>query len=344
LVKFHVLKVEMTDLSYLPSERIEDLEQITLKILDTNREDIIMLFCSFARGDFKTERGKEQGKKSDFDILIVVESGDRRKHVVSKLRGAFKDVEIVVQTLVVNISVVNKALEENQYFYSDIKKEGIELFNSGRYDFASLKGQSPTRRREIAEEDFKEWYGAGKEFFDFFHTAMEKNYLLRGSFMLQQAIEIGYTAIEMVFNHYNPHEHNLFALRDRNVLHHKRLIGVFHYEDEERTKLFDQLNYAYIGGRYHNEKEFPADMDKIDFWRQEREAFLKLTEEICLEPIECFRQLEKNLSHPIPSIYKKNTINFNRLITGNYTDPKDIHKRPMSKFTQDICRQLALIE
>ena len=40
-----------------------------------------------------------------------------------KLRGAFKEMEIVVQTLVVNISVVNKALEENRYFYSDIKKE-----------------------------------------------------------------------------------------------------------------------------------------------------------------------------------------------------------------------------
>ncbi len=50
--------------------------------------------------------------------------------------------EIVVQTLVVNISAANKALEKNQYFYSGIKKEGIELFNSSRYDFASFKGLS----------------------------------------------------------------------------------------------------------------------------------------------------------------------------------------------------------
>jgi predicted nucleotidyltransferase/HEPN domain-containing protein len=286
----------MTDLSqilsHLPSERITDLEQITQKILDTHRVDIIMLFGSFARGDFKTERGKEQGKKSDFDILIVVESGDRRKHVVSKLRGAFKDMEIVVQTLVVNISVVNKALEENQYFYSDIKKEGIELFNSGRYDFASFKGLSPTRRREIAETDFKEWFDAAKEFYDNSEFSLSKDYLLRASFMLQQTIEMCYTAIEMVFNHYNPHEHNLFALRDRNVRHHNRLKGVFHYEAEEHKKMFDQLNYAYIGGRYRNEKEFPVDMDKIKFWKQETEAFLKLTEEICLERIEGFKSLE----------------------------------------------------
>lgn len=166
------------------------------------------------------------------------------------------------------------------------------MFNSGRYDFASFKGLSPTRRREIAEEDFKEWYGAAEEFFDFFHTAVEKNYLLRGSFMLQQTIEMCYTAVEMVFSHYNPHEHNLYALRDRCVRFHKRLKGVFHYDNEEHTKLFDQLNYAYIGGRYRNEKEFPVDMDKIDFWKQETETFLKLTEEICLERIEGFRSLE----------------------------------------------------
>ncbi len=292
----------MTDLSqilsHLPSERIADLEQITLKILDTHRVDIIMLFGSFARGDFKTERGKEQGKKSDFDILVVVESGDRRKHVVSKLRGAFKDMEIVVQTLVVNISVVNKALEENQYFYSDIKKEGIELFNSGRYDFASFKGLSATRRREIAEVDFKEWFEQARGFWEDFEYNLNKAdqdslYLRKCSFHLQQSIEMCYTAIEMVFSHYNPHEHNLFALRDRCVRFHKRLKGVFHYDNEEHTKLFDQLNYAYIGGRYRNEKEFPVDFDKIAFWKQETEAFLKLTEEICMERIEGFRALQE---------------------------------------------------
>ncbi|MFT5822912.1 MAG: putative nucleotidyltransferase/HEPN domain-containing protein [Crocinitomix sp.] len=279
-------------LSHLPPERISDLEQITQKILDTHRVDIIMLFGSYARGDFKTERGKEQGKKSDFDILIVTEDGTRKKQVVAKLRGAFKDMEIVVQTLVVPIGVVNKALEENRYFYSDIKKEGIELFNSGRYDFASFKGLSPTRRREIAEADFEEWFRGANRFFDFFQTAVEKEYLLEASFMLQQTIEMCYTAIEMVFSHYNPHEHNLYALRDRCVRFHKGLKGVFHYDDDEQTKLFDQLNYAYIGGRYRNEKEFPVDMDKIEFWKQETEAFLKLTEEICLERIEGFRELE----------------------------------------------------
>jgi gamma-glutamylcyclotransferase (GGCT)/AIG2-like uncharacterized protein YtfP len=34
----------------------------------------------------------------------------------------------------------------------------------------------------------------------------------------------------------------------------------------------------------------------------------------------------------------------NRILVGNYTEPMNIHKRPMAKFTQDIARQLKLIK
>lgn len=37
------------------------------------------------------------------------------------------------------------------------------------------------------------------------------------------------------------------------------------------------------------------------------------------------------------------TSNFNRFILGNYDNPSDMHKRPMSKLIQDIARQLKLI-
>lgn len=53
---------------------------------------------------------------------------------------------------------------------------------------------------------------------------------------------------------------------------------------------------------------------------------------------------KRALSSAIPNLYRNNVINFSRFVTGNYTDPKDIHKRPMAKFTQDISRQLGLIE
>jgi hypothetical protein len=39
----------------------------------------------------------------------------------------------------------------------------------------------------------------------------------------------------------------------------------------------------------------------------------------------------------------KNMINFNRIILGNYAEEKDIHNRPMAKFTQDIAKEVGLI-
>ncbi|MBL1231103.1 MAG: HNH endonuclease [Flavobacteriales bacterium] len=53
---------------------------------------------------------------------------------------------------------------------------------------------------------------------------------------------------------------------------------------------------------------------------------------------------KKALHNSFKKLYPDERIPFNRFIVGNYTDPKDIHKRPMAKFTQDIARQLGLIE
>ncbi|NOQ75783.1 MAG: HEPN domain-containing protein [Crocinitomix sp.] len=296
MIKFEILKEQMTDLaqilSHLPAERVADLEFIRDKIVATHRVDFIVLFGSYARGDYKEERGAEQGKKSDFDILVVTEDKERRKQVISKLRNAFRDMEIPVQLVVEKITTVNHALEEHQYFYTDIKREGIELYNSGRYDFAAFKELSATRRREIAEGDFKYWYKAATEFYIDQKNAVDRGNAHLASFYLQQSVEMCYTAIEMVFSHYNPHEHNLQILRDRTLKFDARLKAAFFYDTEEEKALFDQLNFAYIGGRYRNEEEFPVTQAKIDFWKRETEAFLILTEEICLERIGEFKSLE----------------------------------------------------
>lgn len=280
-------------LSHLPAERIADLEFICDKIVATHRVEFIVLFGSYARGDYKTERGAKQGKKSDFDILIVTEDSERRKQVISKLRNAFRDMDVPVQLIVEKITTVNKALEEHHYFYTDIKREGIELYNSGRYDFAAFKELTAIRRREIAEADFKMWFGLAKGFKKQSDHATNDSELGIASFNLQQAVEMCYTAIEMVFSHYNPHEHNLQILRDRTLKFDTRLKAAFNYDTEQEKALFDQLNFAYIGGRYRNEEEFPITQEMIVFWRKEAESFLELTEMICLERIGEFKRMEK---------------------------------------------------
>jgi len=75
--------------------------------------------------------------------------------------------------------------------------------------------------------------------------------------MIQQTVEMCYTTIEMVFAHYNPHEHNLYTLRQRAEAFDQRVDEAFPLNTEQETELFEYLNFAYIGGRYRSEEEFP---------------------------------------------------------------------------------------
>ncbi len=47
-------------LPHLPQSRVTELETITNQITATNKADIIILFGSYARGDYKEKRGETQ--------------------------------------------------------------------------------------------------------------------------------------------------------------------------------------------------------------------------------------------------------------------------------------------
>ncbi len=291
----------MTDLakilSHLPDHKIKELETVTQRIVDTGKAEIVVLFGSYARGNYKEQRGATKGKKSDYDILAVTSDSDTRTELRSKLREMFKDITVPVQLIVEKIDFVNSNLEEKQYFFTDIKREGKILFNSGRYQLAESQELTPTRRREIAEEDFKNWFKQSKVAFEDYQSNYKKIdlgqiYSQKSSFHLQQVVEMCYTAIEMVFTHYNPHEHNLETLRERALPFDSQIKEVLPYETTDQQELFDYLNFAYIGGRYRSEEEFPVTKKQLDYWSKEAKKLLDLTETICKERIECLKEIE----------------------------------------------------
>ncbi len=58
-------------LAHLPEHRIWELETITERIVDTGKAEFVVLFGSYARGNYREKQGKSRGKKSDYDILAV---------------------------------------------------------------------------------------------------------------------------------------------------------------------------------------------------------------------------------------------------------------------------------
>ncbi|WP_341753761.1 hypothetical protein [Candidatus Tisiphia endosymbiont of Dioctria rufipes] len=56
-------------------------------------------------------------------------------------------------------------MTSTHYFFSDIKKEGILLYDSGEFQLAESKNLPWGERREIAKEDYEYWFARGTGFF-----------------------------------------------------------------------------------------------------------------------------------------------------------------------------------
>ena len=63
-----------------------------------------------------------------------------------------------VSVIVHDIDFINRCLNKAQYFFTDIKKEGILLYNSGKYQLDEPKELSPEERRKLANEDFNYYF------------------------------------------------------------------------------------------------------------------------------------------------------------------------------------------
>ena len=279
-----------TLLSHLPDDKIQELSTVTDRIQKTAKAHVVILFGSYARGDYKLERGQERGKKSDYDLLVITADSDSRRAISLELTKVFDDIATPVQLVVETISTVNANLSERQFFFSDIRREGIVLHNSGQYTLAEAAVISREQRRKMAEDDFKTWFKQAKVAFEDYQNNYSKIsndpvYTLKCSFHLQQAVEMCYTTIEMVFAHYNPHEHNLYTLRQRAEAFDQQVDEAFPLNTEQETELFEYLNFAYIGGRYRSEEEFPVTTTQLDYWATETKKLLDLTEKICTDKI-----------------------------------------------------------
>jgi len=283
----------MTDLNpalaHLPEDKAAELNTAVQRIVATGKAEMVLLFGSYARGNFRKPGAR---RKSDFDILAITADTRTRDALKTELSDAFKDIPTTVQLLAEVIDFVNSNLEEKQYFFTDIKREGIVLYDSGKFELVDFKELTPAKRREVAERDFERWFYLAKEFYWGHEQYRQRGNYQVASFNLQQSVEMSYTTIEMVFMHYNPHEHNLHILREGIKGIDRRISEILPCDSDVHEKLFNELNFAYIGGRYRSKEEFPVTTEQLDYWAEQASALLALTEEICEERVRELKVVE----------------------------------------------------
>ena len=276
----------------------ERLDAIVQEILAAARDQVamIILFGSYAKGtwvrDWYVEGHITYSYESDLDILVVTKSpkyrglkgasfeSDLTKRLERKgLRGKTFGAPWV--TFVVEpIKYLNQQLEKSQYFFSDIKKEGILLYDSGEFTLAEPKDLNWKERRQIAKDDFAQWIPRAIGFIKATNYMLQDNYLNLAAFQLHQATESFYSAILLVFTGYKPRLHDIEKLGSLASNYSDELLKIFPRDTKEQEEKFILLKLAYTEARYN--KNYKITEEKLVYLIKRVEKLKSVTEEICI--------------------------------------------------------------
>jgi len=294
--------------SELPTRTLPIKDRLSLiveEILSVSDNKIakIILFGSYARGtwvdDTYVEGHTTYSYQSDLDLLLILKKGKSSHSHTLKIEERIEKQLSKKQlednpwvTLIIEpIGVVNKQLEKGQYFFSDIKKEGILLYDSGEYELSEAKELDAGERRAIAQDDYDYWFYKGSEFLiDTQYPFTRGNYNLC-AFYLHQATESFYNAILLVFSGYKPKLHDIRKLGCMVNNYHNDLLKIFHVDTPEQKKCFELLRKAYIEARY--DKNYEISKTQLDYLIERVEKLKTITKNICLTEIKRLEKLSK---------------------------------------------------
>lgn len=129
----------------------------------------IILFGSYAKGGWVDEPFTMKGYRSDFDLLIIVNNRKLCEFAEYWYKAADrliheKTIETPVSFIVHSRREVNTYIKEGQYFFSDIRKEGIVLYELDDEPLAEPKPLSPADRLRVAKEHYADRFSLSQTF------------------------------------------------------------------------------------------------------------------------------------------------------------------------------------
>jgi len=293
-----------TDLDHLPPAKQRDLERV-LKILFEEFEEAqgnatgrrkrarilkVILYGSYARGGWVDEPHTAKGYRSDFDLLVIVNQKDltdrvaywekaeaRLTHELAITQTLHTPVNFIVHTL----QQVNDGLAHGRYFFMDIARDGIALYQSEDSELHKPKPKTPEQALEMAKEYFEEWFPAAMRRHDFVRFGMEKGHLKETAFELHQTTENLYHCVLLVLTFYTPHVHNLAFLRTQAERLDRRLWGVWPQGHRKERAMFEKLKDAYVKARYS--KHYRISAEELTWLGEQVEELGRVVHAICTE-------------------------------------------------------------
>lgn len=228
-----------TSLDHLPPAKQRELERV-VQILFEEFADVtalanapwkkqariqkIILYGSYARGGWVDEPHTAKGYRSDFDLLIIVNNAklldraeywanaeDRLNRELAITQTLHTPVNFIVHTL----GEVTTGLSQGRYFFMDIARDGIALYQTDDAEFPEPKPKTPSQALAMAEEYYGEWFGRYRSAVRGAARYVEDGEINDAAFTLHQATERAYNCVLLVCTFYSPHVHNLGFLRSQ---------------------------------------------------------------------------------------------------------------------------------
>ncbi|MGL6159825.1 hypothetical protein [Microbulbifer sp.] len=234
-----------TSLEHLPERKQQELQRAIEIIREEVDLDMLILFGSYARGDWVEDLDPETllyRYQSDFDLLVVTETPRQASKIEQNSQLAQKLAKTIHRTpislIAEDIQFLNRRLRKSQYFYIDIVQEGILLYESGKFELAEPREITAQERKRLAEEDFNYWFNKAVRLFSFYEFGISQKAYNEAAFQLHQITESLYGTILLVFTRYKPSTHDLEKLGQQVGSIEPKFLSAFPKATEEEKEYF----------------------------------------------------------------------------------------------------------
>jgi predicted nucleotidyltransferase/HEPN domain-containing protein len=255
----------------------------------------IILFGSYARGDWVED---PKGRYfSDYDILVVVNHDDLADleefwsgpdQTFLREYASGERLRTQPNFIVHSLDDVNEKLRLGRYFFTDILRDGITLFEEDGSPFVTPQALSPKDAYEETVAYASKWLGDAAGLLDTAQLVRPRGRSNEAAFHLHQAAEKAYHGLILALTLYSAKTHRLNLLRDRAEAMDSRLIGVWPRTNKFERQGFDLIRRAYVEARYSPHYEIS---NEHLVWLEERVAALQaVVETIARERIEALQK------------------------------------------------------
>jgi predicted nucleotidyltransferase len=297
-------------LDHLPTAKQRELEHIKTVLISEFEAAIaggtqgwrrhgkilkLILFGSFSRNDWVDE--PQNGYQSDWDLLIVVNHEkltDIADYWFVAEDKLLRDPEVgrPVNIIVHTKAEVNLALAKGRYFWVDIIRGGLLLYDLPGYPLAAPMPPTATDAYIMAKAYLDEWLPAADRAMRTFQLQIQEGgddpkWRKEAAFTLHQTTERSYACFLLVREFYFPRSHNLKFLRSLAEDKDRRLIEAWPRETKLDRRRFELLKRAYVEARYSDAYDIGAEDLKALTGAVSR--LRQVVGEICRERIEVLR-------------------------------------------------------